>query len=126
MGSEEVLKKIQELVEAYEHTGISFCEETEEGWEAECLDCGTIFEISYSPLTAQYYFIGEISECPKYKDYSELTNEEFDQILEEIVGGMSSAEILSYGDVYNILAEELNNEVLDRWRAKKEEEHGQS
>lgn len=53
-------------------------------------------------------------------DYSNLTDEEFSNILEETIGDMRSCEILSYGDVYTFFAETLNNEVLNRWKAKKE------
>lgn len=49
------------------------------------------------------------------QDYSKMTNQEFDNILEEVVSEMSAGIILSYGDVYSILSEELNNEVLQRW-----------
>jgi len=53
-------------------------------------------------------------------DYSNVTDEDFDRILEEIVSEMSAGEILSYGDINMILREELNNEILQRW----EEEQG--
>jgi len=53
---------------------------------------------------------------------SDITEEEFDQILLEIIREMTPEELLSYGDVYNVLAEEMNNEVLNRWKKKKNEE----
>lgn len=51
----------------------------------------------------------------KTADYSKLNNEQFDSILESIVSKMSASQILSYGDVYSTLREELNNEVLEAW-----------
>lgn len=53
-------------------------------------------------------------------DYSSMTDEEFDKILEELVGQMTPAQILSYGEVNMILREELNNEVLTIWEERKE------
>lgn len=50
--------------------------------------------------------------------YNDMTDKDFDEILEELVGEMSAAEILSCGDVNTILREELNNEVLERWRTR--------
>lgn len=48
-------------------------------------------------------------------DYSKMTDDEFNGILKEIVDGMSGAEILAIAGVYEVLREELNNEVLERW-----------
>jgi len=48
-------------------------------------------------------------------DYSKLTDEKFDSILENMVREMPAGEILSYSGVYEILREELNNAVLDQW-----------
>jgi len=48
-------------------------------------------------------------------DYSTMTDDEFDAILAEIVSKLTPAQILSYGDVYAILREELNNEILTTW-----------
>jgi len=44
-----------------------------------------------------------------------MTQEEFSEWLEIIVGRMTTAQILSYGDVYSLLAEKLNNEVIEAW-----------
>lgn len=44
-----------------------------------------------------------------------MTNEQFDTYLGAIVGGMTAAQILSYGDVHTALAEHLNNEVIEAW-----------
>ena len=48
-------------------------------------------------------------------DYSQMTQEEFDSILEEIVDKMSTAEIIMVSGIYELMAEELNNEVLNTW-----------
>jgi len=47
-------------------------------------------------------------------DYSKMKDEEFQEILEEIVNE-EGANILSIGDVYSELSEHFNNDVLDRW-----------
>lgn len=44
-----------------------------------------------------------------------ITNEEFDAHLESIVSKMTAASILSYGGVYEVLSEELNNAVIEAW-----------
>ena len=45
---------------------------------------------------------------------SKVTTEQFDAILEEIVGKMSAGALLAIPGVYEVLSEELNNEVLQR------------
>lgn len=55
-------------------------------------------------------------------DCSKMTDQEFREILEDIINELNAAEILSYGDVYSIFSEELNNEVLSRWEEKQKEE----
>lgn len=54
-------------------------------------------------------------------DYSSMTDEDFDSILEELVGKMSAGQILSYGDVNALLREELNNDVLSTWEERNRE-----
>lgn len=49
--------------------------------------------------------------------YAHMTDDDFDNILEELVGKMSAGEILGIGAVNLILREELNNEVLDIWES---------
>lgn len=51
-------------------------------------------------------------------NYTQMSDTDFDTILEEIVGEMSAAQILAIGDVNMILREEFNNEVLTRWEGK--------
>ncbi len=53
---------------------------------------------------------------------SEMTTDEFDGILEGIVDMMTPAQILSIPGIYEILAEELNNDVLDTWEYGKEQD----
>ena len=55
-------------------------------------------------------------------DYSKLTDEEFDACLEKIVGMLTPAQILALPRVYEALAEDLNDEVLDAWAADQPEE----
>ncbi len=47
-----------------------------------------------------------------------ITEQEFSDILEDIVNEMNAREILAFGDVNLILREELNNEVLSRWERR--------
>lgn len=47
--------------------------------------------------------------------YKNMTDDDFDRILQDIVADMTAGEILDFGDVNAILREELNNQVLDRW-----------
>jgi hypothetical protein len=51
--------------------------------------------------------------------YAALTNEEFMQRVHDLAHEKGTDWLLSLGDVYAIVAEELNNEVLEKW----EEEH---
>lgn len=54
-------------------------------------------------------------------DYSWVTNEMFDEKLEQIVGHMPPEELLSIDGIYEILREELNNAVLDALEAERGE-----
>jgi hypothetical protein len=47
-----------------------------------------------------------------HHDYDWVTDDMFDGALESIVDGMSAAEILRITGVYEVLREELNNDVL--------------
>lgn len=57
----------------------------------------------------------------RMSNYDAMTNDEFDSILERLVGEMGAGEILAIGDIYTILSERLNNEVLAAWVEEKEE-----
>jgi len=48
-------------------------------------------------------------------DYSKMTETDFNRILESKVAKMTPTQILSYGEIYAFLREELNNEVLQTW-----------
>ena len=46
-------------------------------------------------------------------DHSWVTNDLFDGAMESIVAGMSAGEIIRIPGVHEILAEELNDDILD-------------
>ena len=48
-------------------------------------------------------------------NYSLLTDDVFDGILENQVASLSAAQLLAIPGIYEILREELNNDVLDSW-----------
>ena len=90
-----------------------------------CPSCGyenvTIYEVEEDGVNGKY----ECENCGLRKHlevskYRGLTPDKFREILEDIVNEMSTDEILSYGDVYSILSEELNNEILDRYKRQQE------
>jgi hypothetical protein len=54
--------------------------------------------------------------------YSDMTKHEFDCILMEILQETKASELIAVPGFYDVAAEEFNNEVLERWRKKKEEE----
>ena len=45
--------------------------------------------------------------------HMKVTQEQFDQKLVEILSGMTGAQLLSIPGIYEILAEEFNNDVFD-------------
>lgn len=58
-------------------------------------------------------------------DYSNLPESEFQDKLEEMVGGMSGGQLLAISGVYEEVSEELNNEVLEILRPSAETIHEQ-
>ncbi len=54
----------------------------------------------------------------KAQDYSQMTDEEFDSILAEVVAENAST-LLSIPGIYEVVSEYFNNEVLDRWEQQK-------
>jgi predicted house-cleaning noncanonical NTP pyrophosphatase (MazG superfamily) len=60
----------------------------------------------------------EVLEVWDDADYSQMTEDEFDAILEDLVSKMPASQLLSYGDVNMCLREHLNNEVLEVWERK--------
>ena len=64
-------------------------------------------------------------ELNKYLE--NVTTEEFDEALEELVDGMSGAELLQTPGVYEVLSEALNNEAIKlalEIREAKEDKNG--
>jgi hypothetical protein len=47
---------------------------------------------------------------------ADVTQEQFDAALEELLDGMSGAELLSLPGVYEAASEALNNEAIERAR----------
>jgi hypothetical protein len=54
-------------------------------------------------------------------DYSKMTDAEFDQILKEIMDESPASALLTIPGIYEIVSEEFNNEILDRWAENQEE-----
>lgn len=52
----------------------------------------------------------------------DVEREEFDRALEELLDGMSGAEILATPGAYEVFSEALNNEAIALARETKEEE----
>ena len=51
-------------------------------------------------------------------DYSKMTDAEFDRILRDILREMTGEQLLSIEGIYELVSEEFNNEILDRWAAE--------
>jgi len=52
-------------------------------------------------------------------DYSKMTQEDFDNILNSILQGMDGSQLLlAIPGIYEIVSEEFNNEVLTIWENK--------
>jgi len=52
--------------------------------------------------------------------YAEMTQDDFDRILLDILKGETAQEILRIPGVAEILIEHYNNEVLDRWEQEQQ------
>jgi chromosomal replication initiation ATPase DnaA len=52
--------------------------------------------------------------------YDKMTQQEFDDILADIMDEEIASNLLTIPGIYEIVAEYYNNDVLDKW----EEEHG--
>ena len=57
-------------------------------------------------------------------NYNKMTQEEFDEILEDILEGMYAAELIDVPGIYEILSEYFNNEILEEWDVRKYSEEG--
>jgi len=53
-------------------------------------------------------------------NYDDIKDEEFDDLLDDVLNTMSMHEITSISGVYEILKEELNNEVLELWESSQD------
>ena len=58
-------------------------------------------------------FAIRIYQTMKQNDYSWVTDEMFENKLEDLVGKMSTVDLMAIPGINEILREELNNEVLD-------------
>ena len=50
--------------------------------------------------------------------YSALTDDEFDEILIEILNEQAASTFVTIDGIYEILREEFNNTVLERWEQR--------
>lgn len=48
-------------------------------------------------------------------DYSQMTNDEFRDILADVVVDTEAATLLDIPGIYEVLSEHFNNDVLDKW-----------
>ena len=55
-------------------------------------------------------------------DYASITQEEFDEKLEEIIGRMTTDQLMAIPGFYEVVSEELNNEVLEALRPEEDDE----
>jgi len=49
-----------------------------------------------------------------------ITQEQFDKILIEILNEYTGAQLLNIPGIYEIVSEEFNNEILERWEKANE------
>lgn len=54
--------------------------------------------------------------------YAKMTNEEFQEILVEIINENLPSDLLCIPGIYEILSEEFNNDILTRWEERQVEE----
>jgi len=54
------------------------------------------------------------------ENYQDMQHNDEYSILADIAGDVPIATILGIGDIYSILREHYNNEILDHWRSAKE------
>ena len=52
--------------------------------------------------------------------YANMTDEDFDRILEDHVAKLNAAALLAIPGIYEILSEELNNSVLEAWEQEQD------
>lgn len=51
-------------------------------------------------------------------DFSKMTDEEFDNILMEIMNEEKASDLLIIPGIYEIVAEYFNNDILDVWEQR--------
>lgn len=73
-------------------------------------------DFASAPSGKRYYYVvsrnwGSRREAAE--DYGNMTDEEFDDCLKDVLNDKSAAELLDIGDLYSILVEEFNDDVLD-------------
>lgn len=56
--------------------------------------------------------------CNDDADFSQMTDKEFQDILEDIVAEMDVYQLMEIPNIHSILTEELNDVVLERWAEK--------
>jgi len=70
-------------------------------------------------LLNMVYLKGKITNNTKQEelnmDYSKMTVDDFNETLSEILSGVKASTLLSIPGIFEILAEEYNNDVLDKW-----------
>ena len=54
-------------------------------------------------------------------DYTNMTNDEFDEILLEVLMDANMGEVIRIPGVYELVSEHYNNDVLLIWKVRKEE-----
>jgi hypothetical protein len=47
-----------------------------------------------------------------------MTDDERHECLCDVISSATTQELLAIGDIYSILLEEFNNEILDQWAAR--------
>ena len=52
--------------------------------------------------------------------YDEMTNDDFDRLLMEIMDESPASALLTIPGIYEIIAEYFNNEVLERWERERD------
>jgi hypothetical protein len=53
--------------------------------------------------------------------YSEMTDEDEGEIIEEILGGLDAHDLLSIRGVYPLVAKHYADEIAERWRTRCED-----
>jgi hypothetical protein len=57
------------------------------------------------------------------EDYSKMTTQEFDDILEELVKKNAASLLIAIPGAYEVFSDYFNNEILHVWREQQEEQN---